>query len=112
MGKEIWGSWILNGNFFKKPGHVLAQGFHRLDTFRIIFHLSRVSADPHIPITGTRDDHLVDEEEEVHRAKNMGGACPADGNHGCSHLAFKQVSIEAGDERTAFDEGFHVGRHV
>jgi hypothetical protein len=43
----------LSVDFFDEPGHVLAGSSHCLDTFYIVFHLSGVSTDGHIPVTGT-----------------------------------------------------------
>ncbi len=78
---------ILAMNFFKEPGHVLTEGAHDLDAFRIVFYFAGISTEPHIPIAGTRDDHLVDQEKIVHRAENMSGTGATDGDDCCSHLA-------------------------
>jgi len=36
--------------FLEEPAEVLSEGLHRLDTFLIVFHFSRVTPDPHVPI--------------------------------------------------------------
>ena len=36
--------------FLEEPADVLSEGLHRLNTFLIGFHLSRVTTDPHVPI--------------------------------------------------------------
>src|SRR5512136_1262940 len=69
-------------DLFQKPGHVLAERLHRLNAFRVVFHFSGVSADPQVPVTGTRDDHLIDQEKIIHRTENMSGACTTDSNDG------------------------------
>jgi len=91
-------------NLFEEPGHVLAQGFHRPDAFRIVFYFSWIPTDPHIPVTRARNDHLVEQEKIVHRTENMGGAGTTDSDDGCSYLAFEQVSIGARDDCASLDE--------
>jgi hypothetical protein len=102
----------LAAGLFEKPSHVLAQRLHRLNTFRIVSYFSGVSTDAQIPVTGTRDNHLVDQKEIVHRTEDMGGARATDGDDGCSYFSFEQVSVGAGYDRAPFDEGLHIGRHV
>ena len=103
---------LLAADFFEKPGHVLAQSLHRLNAFRIVFHFSGVSTDSHVPVTGTRDHHLVDQEKIIHRTEDMSGARTTDSNDSCTHLSLEQVSVGAGYDRAPFNEGLHIGRHV
>lgn len=51
---------LLTSDLFQKPRHVLARNLHHLNAFRIIFHLSRVSTDPHVPVIGTRKSDFHD----------------------------------------------------
>ncbi len=83
-------------NFFEEPGHVLTEGAHDLDAFSVVFYFPGISAKPHIPIVGTRDNHLVEEKKIVHRAKDMGGTGATNGDDCCSNLACEQTSIGPG----------------
>ena len=50
---------------FDKPSHVFAEILHCLYAFRIVSNLSRITSNPHIPVCGSGNDHLVIQEQVV-----------------------------------------------
>lgn len=102
----------LSTELFQKPRHVLSEVDHCLHAFLIIADFSGLSPDSDIPVARPGNDHLADEEKEIERAEDMGGAGPSHGNYGCSRFPLEHVAVRPGDHAAPLDKGFHVRRHI
>ena len=100
---------ILPLHPLQQPGHVFTQNLHGPNALFVLFHPSPVETQTHVPIAGTRDDHLTDEEEVVDGIEDVDAACAPHGNDGRTHLALEHVTVRHGHKTSPVDQGLHLG---
>jgi hypothetical protein len=98
--------------FFQKPGHVLTEGLHRLDTFVVLAHLARIQTEADVPVTLARDDYLRQGKKSINSIIDIHSASPSYGNNRGAHLTFEHKVVGYGYKAGPVYQRLHLAADV